>query len=125
MADLKPKNPDGAPRREAALSQWDTEGGAGPDGPQELSTAHLREADDKQSMRIELAQLHVRVIALENLLITLLSEATDKQVELARDLAAFITPRPGSTQHQLTIHASGQMYSLVERAGQIRLRLPS
>lgn len=125
MASKKRTNSDVSSLNPNQLSQWDTEGGAGVDGPQETSTARHQPADDSRSMRIELAQLHIRVIALENLLISLLTEATDQQVEMARQLAALITPRPGSTQHRLTIHASEQMYSLVERAGQIRSRSPS
>lgn len=46
--------------------------------------------------------LHVRVIALENLMIALLAQATDAQLELVRDMAAYISPRPGFTPHPLT-----------------------
>ena len=47
----------------------------------------------------ELVQLRIRVIALENLVIALLAEASDRQLDLAREMAAYISPRPGSTHH--------------------------
>ena len=65
---------------------------------------------------IEQEQLHVRVIALENLVIALLATATDQQLECARDMAAYIAPRPGATPHPLTLHASSQMLSMIDRA---------
>ena len=65
----------------------------------------------------ELVQLQTRVIALENLVIALLAQAPASQLALARDMAVFIAPRPGATQHPLTIHAAAQMVHLVERSG--------
>jgi len=68
----------------------------------------------------ELVQLRIRVIALENLLIALLAEASDRRLELAREMAAYIAPRPGFTQHPLTVKAAAHMVDLVERAGRFR-----
>lgn len=68
----------------------------------------------------ELEQLRTRVIALENLVIALLADKSDRQLDLAREMAAYISPRPGSTQHPLTIHAAAQMIHLVERSGHFR-----
>jgi hypothetical protein len=65
-------------------------------------------------------QLRIRVIALENLVIALLAEAPDWQLDLAREIATYISPRPGFTQHPLTIHAAAHMVDLVERAGPFR-----
>ena len=64
----------------------------------------------------ELVQLQIRVIALENLVMTFLSHATDRQLDLVRDMAAYISLRPGFTPHRLTLHAAAEMISLVERA---------
>lgn len=72
----------------------------------------------------ELVQLRVRVVALENLVIVLLAEGTRQQLELARDMAAYISPRPGFTDHPLTLHAAAQMVHLVERAGHFRVTPP-
>ena len=64
----------------------------------------------------ELVQLQIRVIALEQLVIVLLSEATDRQKAMALELASAISPRPGFTPHRLTIHAAAQMNHLSGRA---------
>lgn len=68
----------------------------------------------------ELMQLHVRVIALENLVIALLSEASERQLDLARGLASYIAPRPESTQHALTTQAAAQMRQFVDRSTHFR-----
>lgn len=64
----------------------------------------------------ELVQLQIRVIALEQLVIVLLSEASDRQKAMAVELASAISPRPGFTPHRLTIHAAAQMTHLFGRA---------
>jgi hypothetical protein len=96
-----------------ALSRWETEGGAVPtvgfSEEEALGAPALTNA--------EVVQLQVRVIALENLVIALLAESSDAERELAREMAAYISPRPGFTRHPLTIHAAAQMLHLVERAG--------
>jgi hypothetical protein len=68
----------------------------------------------------ELVTMRVRVIALENLMISLLATASDDQLRLAREMAGYISPRPGFTQHPLTIHAAAHMVDLVERANHFR-----
>ena len=68
----------------------------------------------------ELVQLRIRVIALENVMITLLAAASDRQLDLIREMAATISPRPGSTQHPLTLQVANQMNHLVDRAGHFR-----
>ena len=64
----------------------------------------------------ELVQLRVRVIALENLMIMMLAQGSDRQLELAREMAAYISPRPGFTHHPLTTQAAAHMVDLVDRA---------
>jgi hypothetical protein len=64
----------------------------------------------------DLAALRVRVIALENLLISLLATASDQQLELAREMAGYILPRSGLTQHPLTTHAAALMIDLIEKS---------
>ena len=64
----------------------------------------------------ELVQLRVRVVALENMVIALLANAPPEQQALAREMASYISPRPGYTPHTVTIHAADQMRSLVDRA---------
>ena len=67
-----------------------------------------------------LVQLQIRVIALENLLAALLVDASDLQLNLAREIADCITPGPGFTAHRLTIHAAVRMTRLIERSGHLR-----
>jgi hypothetical protein len=64
----------------------------------------------------ELVHLRIRVIALESLMVTLLAEASDGQRDLARDMAATISPRQESARHSVTIHATRQMLNMSQRA---------
>lgn len=50
-------------------------------------------------------------------MITFLASASDHGLGLVREMAAYISPRPGFTHHPLTVHAAGQMLDLVDRAG--------
>jgi len=117
MPDEIPGASDRARLREKALSRWDNEGGASRQGPQEGSPAEEAEPDrEPQLTNAELVQLRVRVIALENLMIALLAEGSGRQVEVVREMAAYISPRPGFTHHPLTTHAAAHMTDLVQRA---------
>jgi hypothetical protein len=107
--------------RARALSRWENEGGAGPEGPQEPHAPADGAASASAPLgNAELVQLQVRVIALENLLIAVLSQGSARQIELVREMASYISPRPGFTPHPLTIHAAAQMVRLIERAAQFR-----
>ena len=116
MSDAKPDPLDLSQLRQAALSRWDNEGGAGPSGPQKAQICVEAQSEVPEQTNAELVQLRVRVIALENLVISLFAEAPDRQLDLAREMAAFISPRPGFTHHPLTIHAATLMIDLIERA---------
>jgi len=102
-------------QRLRALSRWDNEGGAGPNRPQEHSLdVDLTKVPPLSNA--ELVQLQVRTIALENLMIMLLAEGSDRQLQLAREMAAYISPRSGFTHHPLTTQAGAHMLDLVDRA---------
>ena len=103
--------------REIAISRCDSEGGAGSNSPQEGS---LPPHEPPGLTNTELVQLRVRVIALENLVIALLAQASGRQLDVAREMAAYISPRPGFTQHVLTVHAADHMLDLVKRAGRFQ-----
>ena len=120
MSDSKPESLASSQQRQMALSRWDNEGGAGPCGPQKGQTFADAQFEVPELTNAELVQLRIRVIALENLVISLLAEASDRQLDLAREMAAFISPRPGFTHHPLTIHAATQMIDLVDRSGHFR-----
>lgn len=106
--NLSPPVP--SPRRRAALSSR-VDPRVVPDGGLDANR------DAPVSTHTELAQLRIRVVALENLVITLLADAAQRQRDLAREMASYISPRPGFTAHPVTLHAAAQMLHLVERAG--------
>lgn len=110
---------DAFEQRRRALSRWDNEGGAKP------STAHAVRADVPDMTNAELVHLHIRVIALENMLIAVLAEGSDRQLAVARDMAGYISPRPGFTQHPLTVQAADHITDLVDRAVHFRTVHPS
>lgn len=118
--DKKPNVPDLSQQRERALARWDNEGGAIPSRLQDAAIFGDEHSQVPELTNAELVHLRVRVIALENLVIALLAGATNRQLDLAREMAGYISPRPGFTPHPLTIHAASQMIGLVERAGQFR-----
>jgi hypothetical protein len=101
--------PDLNEQRHMALSRWDNEGGARAAPPPDAA------ADIPELTNAELVQLRIRVIALENLVIALLAEGSDRQLAVARAMADYISPRPGFTHHPLTILAASHMRELVDR----------
>jgi hypothetical protein len=112
---------DIAKLRAKALARWDNEGGASRGGHQEASTAAEARVDhEPQLSNAELVHLQVRVIALENLMLALLADGSDCQVEIVREMAAYISPSPGFTPHRLTTQASAHMIDLAERPAHFR-----
>ena len=96
--------------RQGALSRWDNEGGA-------IALATQGTHTDVPTMsNAELVQLRIRVIALENLMIAVLAEGTDRQRKAAHYMADYISPRSGFTHHPLTLQAADHMTDLVSRA---------
>jgi len=110
---------DPAEIRRRAISRWDNEGGA------IESVAQRTHPDVPDLTNAELVQLRIRVIALENLMIAALAEGSDRQLQVARDMADYIAPRPGFTHHPLTIQAADHMTDLVNRALHFRTVQPS
>lgn len=97
-----------------ALSKWDNEGGALALGPQ---AAHV---DLPDMTNAEQVHLRIRLIALENIILAILAEGSERQLQVAREMAESISPRPGFTQHPLTIQAAGHINDLLNRAGHFR-----
>ena len=120
MPDAPPDPLSPPEQRRRALSRWDNEGGAGPFGPQEGPPIHKAPPDTPPLTDAELLHLRVRVIALENLILALLAQGSDRQREVAREMATFISPRPGFTPHPMTVHAAHHMADLVDRADHFR-----
>ena len=109
-----------AKQRQMALSRWDSDGGAGVLGPQEDLVLGTLPPSGPDLVDSELTQLRFRVIALENLVMALLAAGSQHQVELAREVTAYIAPRPGMTPHPLTLRAARQMDHLLQQAAHFR-----
>ena len=78
-----------------------------------------------RTRNVEADQLRMRVIALESLVIALLADASDDQRMRVRDMADYISPRPGCTPHRLTLRAAESMRSLLERADRFPIPSPA
>ncbi len=70
---------------------------------------------DLKVTRVEFADLHARLIALESVTISLLLTASERQLELAREMADHISPREGHTAHPLTLNAAHHINQLIDR----------
>lgn len=119
MTISNPDSSERAQQRQRALQRWDNEGGGGGRSPVNERPEEAQGIAPPLT-NAELVQLQIRVIALENLVIALLAQATGAQLELIRDMAAYISPRPGFTPHPLTLGAAGEMMSLVDRSSHFR-----
>jgi hypothetical protein len=95
MSDWRPDSLDPSQERQAALSRWDNEGGAGPRGPQKAQLSAEAQSGVPELTNAELVQLRVRVIALENLVISLLAEAPDRQLDLDSRNGGFYLTKTG------------------------------
>ena len=102
---------------DGAIGRWENEGG---------DTAGLHQNDRGSVVGeigdVEDGNLRVRLIALENIVVALLAGAPDSQSTLVREMADYISPRPGMTPHRLTIEASRNMIALVDRAARYKAR---
>jgi hypothetical protein len=112
---MSPRNPelsDAWQLRQKSLSRWENEGGAVPSSHQ----GGIVQSDAVPQSNSELVRRRVRVIALENLVISLLARSSDRQLDLVREMPAYISPRTGLAPHHLTIRAAAEMIHLIERA---------
>jgi hypothetical protein len=105
--------------RQRALARWDNEGGA------LAAVTDVAKAHGHEMTNAELVQLRIRVIALENLVTAILAAGSDAQIQVARNMAAYISPRPGATPHPLTVSAAHNRTELVERAIYFRSEEPT
>lgn len=102
--------------RAEALPRWESEAGTS----QDIRTLESTGNDSVAWPSAESAQLRMRVIALENLVIALMALAPEEKMDLAREMALHISPRTGYTPHPLTLRAAEQMRSLVDRSADFR-----
>ena len=101
-----------------AIGRWENEGGSADNWshPKPAATV-VGEIGDAEE-----GNIRVRLIALENLVVALLAGAPESQSELVREMARYISPRPGMTPHRLTIEAARNMLAIVERAAHYKSR---
>lgn len=104
--------PERARMHDQAVARWENEGGARPEPTRSIEPSTvvgaIGDAED--------ANIRVRLIALENLVVALLAGAPEDQSDLVREMARYISPRPGTTPHRLTVEAARNMLAIVERA---------
>ena len=100
---------------DGAIGRWENEGG-------DTSGLHPHERGSVVGKigDVEDGNLRVRLIALENIIVALLAGAPKRQSELVREMAEYISPRPGTTPHRLTIEAARNITALVERAARYK-----
>ena len=85
-------------QRQRALAKWDNEGGAGSGGPQLDATSVDVALATPAMTDFEWMAPHSRIIALDNLVTSLLATTTEHQLAVARDTAVFITRRVLATR---------------------------
>jgi hypothetical protein len=96
---------------DGAIGRWENEGGADAELDENRRPTVVGEIGD-----VEAGNLRVRLVALENVIVALLAGATESQSALVREMASYISPRPGMTSHRLTVEAGRNMIRLVDRA---------
>ena len=89
MPTAKVDPSESAKQRQRALQRWDNEGGASPGRLPAKESLEAAAGSAPPLNNAELVQLHIRVIALENVVIALLAQATEAQLELVRDMQAL------------------------------------
>jgi hypothetical protein len=105
-----------ARQSDRALARWANEGGSGQSGRDSDLTSARDETEMPPIGDAQIGLLHIRVIALENLVIALLATASGPQLDLARDMARIIEPRSDASPHPLTIRAAAHLTNLIERS---------
>jgi hypothetical protein len=119
MSNPTPQATNDVTLRLLALARWENEGGT-PRPIDRVRPERIAEQKTPALTDAEIIALRIRVIALENLLIALLATASEPQLELARNMIFYISPRPGSIPHPLTIHAGEHMGDLIDRSLRFR-----
>jgi hypothetical protein len=107
---------DDIEQRDRALARWANDGGSGQCGRESDLVSDSIDVAMPAIGDTQMGLLHVRVIAMENLIIALLATASGPQLALARDMARIIEPRIGAAPHPLTIRAAARLTDLVERS---------
>ena len=102
------------------IGRWENEGGSVRAGRGDMQASENPATVVGEIGDAEAANIRIRLIALENIIVALLANAAEDRLELIREMAEFISPRPGMTPHRLTIEAARNMLAIVERAEHYR-----
>jgi hypothetical protein len=102
------------------IGRWENEGGSVHAWHREIPAEENPATVAGEIGDAEAANIRVRLIAIENIIVVLLANAPDDRLELIREMADFISPRPGMTPHRLTIEAARNMLAILERAEHYR-----
>jgi hypothetical protein len=102
------------------IGRWENEGGAVTSWEHEAQPEFERATVVGEIGDAEAVNIRVRLIAIENIIVALLANAPDDRLELIKEMAEFISPRPGMTPHRLTTEAARNMLTIVERAEHCR-----
>src|SRR3546814_18116228 len=78
-----------------SIGRWENDGGSSAGLHQQQMQTVAGEIGDAEA-----SNLRARLIALENLVVALLAGAPDGQSVLVREMAAYISPRPGATRSE-------------------------
>ena len=106
------------------IGRWENEGGSVRAWDRDMSSEEKTITVAGEIGDAEAANIRVRLIAIENIIVALLANAPDDRLELIREMADFISPRPGMTPHRLTIEAARNMLAIVERAEHYKTNRP-
>lgn len=102
------------------IGRWENEGGGVTSWEHEAQPESERATVVGEIGDAEAVNIRVRLIAIENIIVALLAHGPDDRLELIKEMAEFISPRPGMTPHRLTTEAARNMLALVERAEHYR-----
>jgi hypothetical protein len=117
----RPSRREGQALRRDALERWDWEGGVVAAAIGSARTEPVAPHCTLDFAGTEMAQLRMRVVALENLVLALLVHGSVDQRAAADAMARYIRPRPGFTAHPLTLRAAARMVQLVQRASMLQV----
>jgi hypothetical protein len=125
MPKAQPGASTGEEQRRSAMARWDTEGGAGPDGPQKHDPLADAGAAAIRTSDVELGQLHARMIVLENVVIAMLAIGCNGERDLVRAMAASTSSEQETAPSASTADAARHLLSLIERADGLTMATPA
>lgn len=90
------------------------------DAKRSATSTRINLAEPPPVTSAEWDHLRFRVVALENLLIALMSDGSSPRLDRMREMARHVAPRRGCTEHPVSQFAAAQIVHLVERARHVK-----